>query len=556
LGSDTSVFAIDRVAWAAKIVFIVIALIFFARLFYLQVVVADEYQSQAEESRTISFDIAPKRGTIYDRNGIALAVSVATTTVYCNPSEVTNATYEAAAISNVLGGSPSDYMDALTADDLSFSYVKRQGDVEAAAKLEELDLDGIYFIEEYKREYPYGSVAGQVIGVCNLNGEGLTGLEYEYDDILTGTAGSYSAERGLTGTPIPGGVHEDTPAVDGQDIQISIDISFQASVESALASGLDSLGAELGSSVVMDSSTGEIYAAVSYPFFNPADLENSESGSENLTCVTQIFEPGSIFKTISAAAVLNAGALEPSDSMVVPSYFQADEYYITDAHDRGTETMTFADILDKSSNVGISMCVQKIGFNELYNMIDKLGFGDDTGIDYPGEGVGLLEDVDDWSDIMGYNISFGQGIAVTPLQMVRAYSAFANDGSLVTPHFVIAMPQTGEHITKESTKVIDNTEALDKLKTMLRGVVTSGTGKTANIDGYEVVGKTSTAEIAENGVYLSGIYNLAFTGFIDNSSSDLVCFVGANEVGSEANVCSIFKEIMQSAIEQYNIVPE
>jgi cell division protein FtsI (penicillin-binding protein 3) len=157
---------------------------------------------------------------------------------------------------------------------------------------------------------------------------------------------------------------------------------------------------------------------------------------------------------------------------------------------------------------------------------------------------------------MGYNISFGQGIAVTPIQMVRAYSVFANDGSLVQPHFLIALPQTGEHITKESEQVIDDSVALGKLRSMLRSVVTDGTGTSANIEGYEVAGKTSTAEIAENGVYLSGIYNLAFTGFIENSSSNLVCFVGANEVGSEANVCSIFKSIMQSAIDQYNIVPK
>jgi cell division protein FtsI (penicillin-binding protein 3) len=538
------------------LLFILAATGFLGRLFYLQVIVAPEYQAQAQASRTISFDISPKRGTIYDRNGIAIAISVDATTVYCNPSEVTNVAYEAAAISNALGGSPSDYVEALESDATSFAYIKRQADVDAAATLKDMNLDGIYFIEDSRREYPYGSVGGQVIGVCSVDGEGISGLELQYDDVLSGTAGTYSAERGVTGTPIPGGVKEDTPAVDGQDIQVSIDIQFQASVEAALASGLENLSAEKGSSIVIDSETGEIYAAASSPSFNPADLENSESGSENLTCVTQIFEPGSIFKSVSAAAVLHAGALEPSDELFVPSYLEADGYYITDAHDRASQNMTFSDILDKSSNVGISLCVQKIGFKAFYEMIQTLGLDEETGVDYPGEGVGLLEDVSEWSDIMGYNITFGQGIAVTPIQMVRAYSVFANDGSLVQPHFLIALPQTGEHITKESEKVIEDSEALSKLRSMLRSVVTSGTGTAADIEGYEVSGKTSTAEIAENGVYLSGIYNLAFTGFIENSSSNLVCFVGANEVGSEANVCSIFKSIMQSAIDQYNIVPE
>jgi cell division protein FtsI (penicillin-binding protein 3) len=215
--------------------------------------------------------------------------------------------------------------------------------------------------------------------------------------------------------------------------------------------------------------------------------------------------------------------------------------------------MTLAEILSKSSNVGISLAVQKIGFEALYDEIEKLGFTELTGVDFPGEQLGYLPSLDTWSSVTGYNISFGQGISVTPLQMVRFYALVANGGTQVTPHFLIAKPQTGEYAQYESTQIIDDQDALSDLRSMLKGVVDSGTGKNAQVDGYDVCGKTSTAEIAENGKYKAGVYNLCFTGFIDNSSSNLVCYVGLNNVASEGNVASVFHDIMTNAIEQYKI---
>lgn len=540
-----------------KRIFLAIAALFLLRLAFLQVFVHGEYTADATEVRTIQYTTAPHRGTIYDRNGTVLAVSVDATTIYANPTEVTNVEYEAGKLASTLGGEASEYAELLRTEDTPFVYVKRQADVEDADRVKQLQLDGIYFLEESRREYPNKSIGGNVIGACDVDGNGICGLELQYDEILRGTPGEYSAERGVNGAPIPGGVHQDVPAVDGEDIIISIDITLQDALERALEKGLEKYDEPRhGSATVMDAETGEIHAMASYPYLNPADLADSMVGSDNLTPVTQSFEPGSVFKAFSALAVLQENALAPDDELFVPAELKADEYTITDAHEREDETMTFSTILDNSSNVGISLAIDKVGFGKLSNILTALKFSEPTGIDFPGEDSGSLTEVSQWSQIGGYNISFGQGVTATPLQVTRAYGALANDGVMVQPHFLIAKPQTGERPEYESEQVLHDQEAIDTLNGMLRGVVTNGTGKDAYINGYEVVGKTSTAEIAENGTYAEDRYNLCFAGFIANSSSKLVCNVTANDVHYDRNVAGIFRDIMVEAIDLYKIVPE
>ena len=537
-------------------VFALLIIVYFCRLFYLQVIVTEEYSAKAEDSRTVSYPTTPRRGTIYDRNGTVLAVSVDATTIYADPTLVTDVPGEAAQLAAILGGEVADYEAILSTPNTTFAYVKRQADVDLAAQVEALGLDGIYFIEDTRREYPNGSIGGQVIGYCNVDGEGITGLELQYDEILRGTPGTYEAERGNSGIPIPGGVKEVTPAVDGTDIMVSLDIKMQDAMEQALAAGLEPMGAESGSAILMDADSGEIFAICSSPYMNPANMSESEVGSDQVTAITQQFEPGSIFKSVTVLTALEEGYMSPEDELFCPSYIEADGYKVSDAHERDDETFTLREILDQSSNVGVSLIAEGMGFDALHENILQYNLNEPTGVDYPGEASGYMQDFNSWARITGYNVSFGQGISVTPLQMARFYGAIINDGYEVTPHFLISLPQTGEVPTYESELVVDNVEALETMKSMLRTVVTDGTGKRANIEGYDVCGKTSTAEIAEGGVYRKGVYNLCFTGFIDNSSSSLVCFVGANEVYGAGQVTHIFRDIMSSAIEQYNITPE
>ena len=540
----------------AVLVFAAFAAVFLLRLVYLQVIVSDHYSAMASESRTVSFTTTPRRGTIYDRNGIVLATSVEATTIYANPSEVEDVPYTAFRLAETLGGKESDYEKILESE-TTFAYVKRQATVEEGDAVRELGLDGIYFIADTRREYPHGSVGAQVIGFCNADGEGITGLELQYNDILCGTPGRYVGERGEQGFPIPGGVKEEVAAIDGTDIMISLDIKLQDTVEQALADGVEEVETDEGSALVMDAATGEVYAACSLPYMDPNNMAESEVGSEHVKAITQPYEPGSTFKSVSAMAILESKAMGPETTMFCPSTISANDYDVSDSHERDGATYSLREILNHSSNVGISLASYNAGFDKLNDAIKRYHLTEATGIDYPGEGGGSVLDFNQWGKIVGYNISFGQGISVTPLQMVRFYGCVANDGVMVTPHFLISKPQSGEVAEWPEETVTEDAEALRDLRSMLRSVVTDGTGVKADIPGYEVCGKTSTAEIAsEEGGYKREVYNLGFCGFIDNSSSKLVCFVGANEVYGMRQTTKIFNDIMTNAVKQYNITTD
>ena len=297
-----------------------------------------------------------------------------------------------------------------------------------------------------------------MVGACSIGVDsdtnreyyyGICGLEAQYNDVLSGTPGYMEQEYGQTGQLIPSGTHEKVDAIDGQDIVVSIDIELQRQVEDSLTSGCKGLNATGGSAVLMDGSTGEIYAAASLPLFNPADRSEVKEGAMQLKCVTDLFEPGSIFKSVSAMAILETGTLTPDSELFCPASITADGYTISDAHERGDATFTLRQILDQSSNVGISLATEKMGFEELYNHIVRYNLHSDTGVDYPGEGeegtdaLGMLAPYDQWSAVQAYNVSFGQGVSVTPLQMTRFYGAIVNNGVECVPHFLIGMPQSG-----------------------------------------------------------------------------------------------------------------
>ncbi len=597
LADRLAVFDSNRVFWPL-LLFAAIAAVFFLRLVYLQVIVADEYSADAQAARTSYLTIEPRRGTIYDRNGVVLATSVDATTIYVDPTEVTDANMTAQLLADSLGGQAKDYLERVTADNTRYSVIKRKADTSVGDELkdritervaqaqEEADAkakdsnqtaetvqSGIHFVSDSRREYPNGQVGGQVVGACSIGVDqdknreyyyGICGLEAQYNDVLSGTPGYYEAEYGRSGQAIPGGVHEEVDAVDGQDIVVSIDIELQRQVEESLTSGCKGLNATGGSAVLMDGSTGEIYAAASLPLFNPADRSEVKDGAMQLKCVTDLFEPGSIFKSVSTMAILETGTLSPEDELYCPASITADGYTISDAHERGDATFTLREILDQSSNVGISLATEKMGFQELYDHIVRYNLHSDTGVDYPGEGeegtdaLGMLTPFDQWSAVQAYNVSFGQGVSVTPLQMTRFYGAIVNNGVECVPHFLLSMPQSGYTPVYETEQVIENTSAISDMQSMLKTVVTDGTGKKAAIDGYNVAGKTSTAEIydEENGGYRKNVYNLAFTGFLADSSSKLVCFVGANEVPGDGVVTPIFKDIMTSAIDRFGITSE
>lgn len=531
-------------------------LLLVGRLVQLQIILADDYSTQAANSRTVSVELSPRRGTIYDRNGKVLASDVQATTIYCNPKEITDVKGTAEKLAGVLGGDASIYEGPLSTENTTFAYVKRKVDQDKGEEVKDLGLDGIYFLDDMKRVYPYGSIAGQILGLVDVDGNGQTGLELYYDSILKGEPGKLVLQQGAYGMPIPGGTEVDEPAKDGQDIILSIDIDMQQYVEERLAQGVSDIGGEDGSAVLYDADTGDIIAIASTPYLDPSDRSNIEEGATSVKAITTQFEPGSIFKTASFCAMLEAGGITAQTTVDCPVYLEADEYKISDAYERAATTMTAAEVLAQSSNVGTSLLVQQhLGFNGLYDKIRKYGLNDATGVDYPGEAEGYLTNVGTWPLIQSYNVTFGQGISLSPLMITRFYGAIANGtGVAHTPHFLISKPSSGEEVTWDSEQIIDNTDAIAPLTDMLEGVVENGTGKTAAVEGYTTAGKTGTAEYADDsGSYVKNMYNLDFVGFLPNATSNLVCFVGVNHVPYDRNTCEVFKDIMTEASSRYKI---
>ncbi len=543
--------------WPILILFSIVAVVFLGRLVYLCVIVAPEYSSQASATRTIDVDLSPRRGTIYDANGTVLATSVDATTIYCNPYEVTDVQGEAAQLAALLGGDRSDYEDALSSSNTSFAYVARKADQSAADQVKSLNLDGIYFLSDSKRVYPCGQTAGQIIGMVDVDGNGQSGLELYYDDILKGTEGHLTTERGSGDYPIAGGLHEETAAVDGQDIVLSIDVDMQEYVESRLTDCVQQLNGKSGCAIVYDASNGEIVSMASTPYLNPGDRNNVEEGATELKTISYPYEPGSIFKSVSMMSILETGSSTPDDTFDCPSSISADGYSISDAHERGDTTYTLRQILQYSSNVGMSLATEKMGFGPLYDHIQRYNLTSTTGVDYPGESAGYCSDESTWSTIQSYNVSFGQGISVTPLQITRFYGALANNGVECTPHFLIQKPQSGETPEYDTEQVIENTDAISDMTSMLQTVVSDGTGTGAQIEGFSPAGKTGTAEyVDDTGTYVSGWNNISFVGYLPDSSSELVCFVSVSEVPGDNVTTGAFKDIMTYAINRYKITSD
>ena len=544
----------------ARIVLILCALLillFTGQLVRLMVVDAAENAAKGEATRASTVTLLAHRGTIYDRNGNVLATSVEVKSVYCDPTLISDLQEEAQDVASVLGGTVEQYSDIMTTPNSRYVCVARKISVENAQKLIDLSLDGFYYEDELERVYPYGQVGGQVIGCLDSDGKGFTGLEAQYDSILAGTNGVKRSQAGVGGAPIPGTVYEWVDPVDGEDIMVSLDIEMQAYLEEQIIASAEKLDAENSTSVLMNAETGEIYAAASLPLFNPADRSVVEAGATDLKCVTNAFETGSVFKTVSAFSLLENKVMTPDTEVECPVELEADNYIVTDAHDRDACTYTLRDIIAYSSNVGIALSVQQLGFTPFYQKIQDYLLTQPTGVDYPNESAGYLLDRANWSLIQGYNVTFGQGIMVTPLQMTRFYAMLANDGVAVQPHFLIAMPQTAEYVKYETLTVSTDEEAIHDMESMLGSVIDYGTAQSAAIDDYTVVGKTSTAEIASSeGGYKEDVYNLAFCGYLANASTKLVCFVTTGETPYQTNVCQPFKAIMEYAIERYKISPK
>ena len=264
-----------------------------------------------------------------------------------------------------------------------------------------------------------------------------------------------------------------------------------------------------------------------------------------------------MFKPIAMLAALEEGTVEPDKSYFCPAVLEVGDHKITDSHERPDEDMTATTIMADSSNIGMSLIAKELTFSKFYEYLQKYRIVEDTKIDYPGAVNGYLAPRDKWTEVQGYNISFGQGVEMSPIQIMRFYGMLANNGTIAQPHFLIDVPSKSEELEYPTEKIVDNDSAIDKLDGMLEAVVEKGTGTQAQIKGYRVAGKTGTAEIASpNGGYKKDAYNISFVGYLPDASTKLVCFVGANEVPGERKTVPAFQDIMEFAIDRYNITQD
>jgi len=498
------------------------------RLVWLQVVAAPAYAEKAEKQRLRDITIPARRGTIYDRDGEPLAMTVDAKTVYGTPFQVKDKVGTATAIAGVLGGDPAEYQAKLSRKS-GFVYIARKVDARVAADLEALELEGIGFLDDSKRVYPGGSLACQILGFVGIDDQGLAGIEAEYDSLLSGKPGILLAERDPFGRPIPGGVIRSEDAVAGDGLVLTIDKDIQYQTQLELAAAVKKWNAKSGSVIVMDPQTGEIYAMASTPYFDPNEYGKAPAAATRNKAACDTYEPGSTMKSLTAASVLDKGLFTPESKLVLPPTLKVAGRTIHESHPRGTVEWTLTEIVTHSSNVGAVRLGQALGPQGLYDYFSKFGLLERTGLDFPGEGRGWMPAPGQWSATSMANIPFGQGVSVTPIQLCRAFTALANQGEIVTPHFLKSLPDDpGAEPQWETRRAISQSAAASATQ-VLSAVVTDGTGKAAAVSGFTVAGKTGTAQKAENGSYAAGKYVGSFIGYLPAEDPRLLIIVSLDE---------------------------
>ncbi len=544
----------------------VLFLVFFAavalRLVWLQVFQARELADAAEARRTNVMTLYARRGTIYDRNGNVLAMSVDCKTIYANPQDIENPARIAQILASALGGTAAGYMGDLTAD-TTFIYIEQKVDIEVAERIREQldaeDLVGIYFLDDTKRVYPYGQTAGQILGVVGTDGEGLTGLEYYYEDILRGEDGQMIVEEGIGGVPIAGGASQIVEAKNGTDIVISIDINLQEKAEAALAEAVETYESESGSVMVTNPQTGEILCVASTPYANLEDLSRTSAESLNLKLVTDSYEPGSVFKALTIAIAINNGLVTPSTVLTVPPTVLVGDDYVYEHIDRDYDVqLTVRDILAQSYNTGTALIAQDIIGDQLFaEGVDAFGIGRLTGIDYPGESSGIVTPYRDYDGSTCGFMSFGQSVAFPMVQLVRAFGAIANDGVLTTPHFLIA--RGGEQVDWGEGDAAISPEAAHQTIECMRAVMTEGTGVNGQVVGYDIAGKTGTGEQSgtDSEGYTDYHYTASLCGFANADDPEVLVYVGLNGVRylASASTAYLFSTIMEEAVSDLGVQP-
>jgi cell division protein FtsI/penicillin-binding protein 2 len=537
--------------------FVVLLGVALARAFWLQAVNGDAYAALAVQQHRETVVVPAGRGMIVDRNGEPLAIGKPTTTVYANPRQVDRARELTLAAVKHLGVEPGPLYAALTDRSRGFVYVARKADPVRAEKLEKLGFAGLGFYPEELRTYPQGPVAAQVLGFAGLDNVGLEGLERSFEKVLAGRPGSQTIVKDPLGRALD--VVATKPETPGRSVRLTLDHQIQANAEVVLQDVVRRYGARAGTAIVMDPHTGAVLAMAVAPGFNANRFATTRPDRRRNRAVTDTYEPGSTFKLVTVAAALQERIVSPGTSFRLAPTIRVADRVIRESHTRGTERLSVREIVEFSSNIGTITIAQRLGEGRLASWIDRFGFGDETGVDFPGESPGFALPLDQWSGSTIGTVPIGHGIAVTPIQMARAYAAIANGGVLVRPHLVERVD--GRPVKGRSRQRVVSREVSRQMLAMLRGVVVEGTGTAAAIPGYTVAGKTGTAaKIDANGRYSHSRYVASFVGLVPATRPRLVIMVMIDEphgsiYGGDV-AAPAFREIARFNLQHLEVPPD
>jgi cell division protein FtsI (penicillin-binding protein 3) len=552
----------------------VVFVVFLYQIVSVSLLDGADYRADGLAQRQSYVTVAADRGTIFDRDGNEMSITVPAVSIYANPKAVGDPVATAHVLAQMLGidaGGEAELADKMSDRSKTFVYVQRFVDDDVAEAILSLGLAGVNGVTEPKRVQVSGGLARNVVGRTDPFGEGSTGLELQYEKVLRGTDGLMIRETNNSGRTIPGASRMVEEARPGTDLVLTIDRSMQYQVEQALLRRVEELVAKGGNAIVLDTESGEILAIASVGR-NGEGVAEVTSG--NMAAV-EAHEPGSVAKIFSVASAIDQGAVTPSSMFLVPGTFVFDEgtdfeQTIKDAYPHETEPMSLQQILVKSSNIGTMMAAETIGVERLHEYLTSFGFGSATGLQYPGESSGTLRDVDRLRGSEKATITYGYGFAATSLQLVSAVNAVANGGVYVPPRLVRStIDERGkvwETPMGESHRVVSESTAAT-MADLLGAVVCTGTGSRAQVPGITVAGKTGTGyKVQDNGTYVtedgSRAYFATFVGYLPADNPRVTILVSIDEPDPSSRdrfggtaAAPVFSALAQVAIQELSIEP-
>ncbi len=537
------------------------------RLLYLQVIRHGFFMEKSKQQITRIFTLSPTRGEIFDTRGEILAFSRPAFSIYAVPVEIPDKLLFAQTIAPLLAMSVDQVYRQIDNKQF-FVWIKRKVPTHVYKTIQETKLPGVNAIREDERVYPHGELAADVLGFVGIDNQGLGGLEYLYDMVLKGTPGRLMVEGDPRGARLLSGQKKASEAFDGGHLHTTIELPLQFFAQKYLQEGASSFQAESAQVIVMNIKTGDILALADYPGFDSNHWRDASVRDRRNSAVNDVYEPGSVFKVVTVAAALDLELVTTQSVIFVPENFVIGGRNVREAHGRAageTDRRTVSEILEKSLNVGTSMLAKQVGKTEFFHYIEAFRFGEKTGVELPGESSGLLRHVSTWTEPDIAMISFGQGIAVTPLQMAVAVAAIANDGVMVKPRMVKKI--TYKHassikgIPVETRGRVISSHTASELLGVMEMTVDRGTAKSAKVPGYRIGGKTGTAQKprVDGRGYDPGKYIASFVGvFPIEDPTYLVLVLVDTPKGSiwgSTVAIPVFRQIATKVLDYYDVMP-